>query len=148
MLSVPAQFVPLLILIGLSAISLRSRAQDSQTREPQAPAQQADSIPLTLAQMPPGPIVVSYQNGQLTIEAQNATLSSVLPAACNQTGTAVDIPSDADERVVGVFGPEPARDVFASLLCRGRKLRALIEPVYAKAGNGRPPVVAERMQRI
>src|SRR6266851_9487264 len=28
------------------------------------------------------------------------------------------------------------------------ELRALIEPVYAKAGNGRPPVGAERMLRI
>ena len=28
------------------------------------------------------------------------------------------------------------------------ELRALVEPVYAKAGNGRPPVGAERMLRI
>jgi len=28
------------------------------------------------------------------------------------------------------------------------ELRARIEPVYAKAGNGRPPVRAERMLRI
>ena len=82
------------------AISLESRAQDVQAPRPQAAEQQPDSIALTREQTPPGPIIVSYQNRQLTIEPQNATLSSVLRAACNQTGTALDLPPGADERYV------------------------------------------------
>jgi len=116
MLSLRAQFVPLLIVVGLLAVSLESRAQDAQAQQPQAAEQEPDSMPLTLAQMPPGPIIVNYQNGQLTIEAQNATLSSVLRAACNQTGTALDLPPDTDERLVGIFGPGPPQEVMASLL--------------------------------
>jgi len=77
MLSLRAQFVSLLI-VGLLAISLESRAQDAKAQQPQAAEQQPDSTPLTCAQMPPGPIIVNYQNGQLTIEAQDATSSSVL----------------------------------------------------------------------
>jgi hypothetical protein len=97
-------------------LSVGSQAQDAQVQESQAAAQPADPPPLTLAQMPPGPVVTLYQNGQLTIEALNATLSDVLRAACNQTGTAIDLPPGGDERVVGVFGPGAPREVLASLL--------------------------------
>src|SRR5438309_2645060 len=103
MFSLRTQFVALQIVVFLLAISLEGHAQDAQVQQPQAAEQQADSMPLTLEQMPPGPIIVSYQNSQLTIEAQNATLSSVLRAACNQTGTALDLPPGTDERVMGIF---------------------------------------------
>jgi hypothetical protein len=116
MSSLRAQFVPLLIVVGLSGLSLKSRSQNAQAEQPQAAEQSPDSISLPLAQLPPGPVIVNYQQGQLMVEAQNATLSTVLRAVCNQTGTAIDIPSDADERVVGRFGPGLARDVFALLL--------------------------------
>ena len=104
-------FLTLLIVVGLLAVSVRSRAQDAQA---QPAAQSPESIPLT--QMPPGPVIVSYQKGQLTIEALNATLSSVLRAACNQTCIALNLPSGADERVVGTFGPGSPGEVFADLL--------------------------------
>lgn len=103
-------------ILILCCLSIQSSAQDAQAQQlPQAaPPAQLDPLPLT--QQPPGPIIVSYQNGQLRIEALNSTLSSVLQAACYQTGTAVEIPTDAEERVVGFFGPASAREVFASLL--------------------------------
>lgn len=66
--------------------------------------------------MPAVPPQVSYQQNQLTIIAQNSTLSDILRAVRHQTGAAVDFPPNATERVVGHFGPGPARDVLASML--------------------------------
>lgn len=116
MLSVRIQFGLYAMLLSLCCMSMESRAQDVQAQQQsQADAQPEPSPPFP-AELPPGPIIVSYQDGQLMIEAQNATLSSVLRAACYQTGTAVEIPTGAEERVAGVFGPGQAQDVFASLL--------------------------------
>jgi hypothetical protein len=116
MLPLRKQSVLLLVLVGMSMLALQSRAQDEQGQRSQAAMQLPDSASLPPAQLPPGTIIVSYQNGQLTIEAQYASLSSVLRAACNQTGTALDLSPGTDERVVGVFGPGSVRDVFALLL--------------------------------
>jgi len=52
----------------------------------------------------------------LTISANNSTLGDILRAVRHQTGASVDVPGNATERVVGQFGPGPARDVMASLL--------------------------------
>jgi hypothetical protein len=52
----------------------------------------------------------------LTISAQNSTLGDILKAVRVQTGATVDLPGNASERVVGHFGPAPARDVLTSLL--------------------------------
>ncbi len=72
--------------------------------------------PSTLEQLPTSAPQVSFQNGQLMIVAHNSTLGDVLRAVRNQTGANVEIPANATERVVGRFGPGPARDVLASLL--------------------------------
>jgi len=81
-----------------------------------APLPPGPLTPLTLEQQPTIPPQVTYRDNQLTILAQNATLADVLRAVRTQTGAAVDIPSNATERVVGRFGPGPARDVMAALL--------------------------------
>jgi len=72
--------------------------------------------PPTLAQLPASPPRVSFQDGQLTISAQNSTLGDILKAVRAQTGATIELPGTASERVVGQFGPAPARDVLASLL--------------------------------
>jgi hypothetical protein len=66
--------------------------------------------------MPASPPQVSFQGGQLTIAAQNSTLGDILKAVRVQTGATIDFPGNAPERVVGHFGPAPARDVLTSLL--------------------------------
>jgi hypothetical protein len=116
MLSERIQFLICAVLLSTSWITSRAQNAEVQQLPPQTAREQPDAPASRLAELPPGPVTVNYQHGQLIIEAQNATLSSVLRAACNQTGTAIDIPSDAEERVVGVFGPGSAREVFASLL--------------------------------
>jgi hypothetical protein len=66
--------------------------------------------------MPSVPPKVSFSNGQLTIVAENSTLTDILRAVRTQTGAAVEIPPNATERVVIHLGPGAPRDVLASLL--------------------------------
>ena len=73
-------------------------------------------MPLTPEQRPAAPPIVIYLNGKLSISAKNSTLGDVLRAIANKTGAAIDIPDNANERVVSQLGPAPARDVMASLL--------------------------------
>ena len=87
---------------------------------PPAPTQQPQSLPapapLTLEQQPASAPHVAFQNGRLTIVAQNSTLGDVLRAVRAQTGAAVEMTANETERVVGNLGAGPARDVLASLL--------------------------------
>ena len=73
-------------------------------------------MPLTPEQRPAAPPIVIYLNGKLSISAKNSTLGDVLRAIANKTGAAIDVPENANERVVSQLGPAPARDVMASLL--------------------------------
>jgi hypothetical protein len=67
-------------------------------------------------QMPPVAPQVTYQNGKLTIIARNSTLGDILRAVHTKTGANIEVPGSAPERVVGMFGPGPSRDVMATLL--------------------------------
>jgi hypothetical protein len=80
------------------------------------PAPAPPPLPPTLEQMPALPPQVHYSNGQLTIVAENSSLADILRAVRTQTRAEVEIPSNANERVVGHFGPGPARDVLTALL--------------------------------
>ncbi len=71
---------------------------------------------ITLQQMPAMPAQVQYANKQLTITARNSTMSDILAQVKKLTGASMDFPPNAAERVVGQFGPGPAREVLASLL--------------------------------
>jgi hypothetical protein len=72
--------------------------------------------PLTKAQLPAVAPQVSYHNGQLTIVAQNSSLGDILRAVKQQTGADIEVPENANERVVGHMGPGSPRDVLALLL--------------------------------
>jgi hypothetical protein len=66
--------------------------------------------------MPALPPQVRYGRGQLTIVAENSTLADILRAVRAQTGAVVEIPPNANERVVTHLGPGKARDILAALL--------------------------------
>jgi hypothetical protein len=84
----------------------------AQTEAPQQPV-----YPPRPEQMAPVAPLVTYQNGQLSIVAQNATLSSILSAVKTRTGAQLDMPADAaNDRVAAQLGPGNPRDVIASLL--------------------------------
>jgi hypothetical protein len=90
--------------------------------------------PLTLEQQPPTAPQVSYRNGQLTIDAANSTLSSILRAIQVQTGASMDVPSAAgSERVAMRLGPGQPRDVLHTLL-NGSKFDYMILGVAGNPG--------------
>ena len=111
------------ILIPWAAAQVPPRAQ-TRPRSPQqklaqpapAAAQPASVAPPPPEQRPATPPQVAFNGGILTITADNSTLGDILRAVHHQTGATVDVPGNATERVVGQFGPGPARDVVASLL--------------------------------
>jgi hypothetical protein len=73
-------------------------------------------LPLTPEQRPAAAPLVIYLNGKLSISAKNSTLGDILRAIAAKTGAAIDVPDNANERVVSQLGPGLPRDVMASLL--------------------------------
>ena len=102
---------------SLLAVPAHAKKRHSVPVQPATPEPAAaPAPPPTLADMPASPPQVSFQGGQLTISAQNSTLGDILKAVRTQTGATIDFPGNATERVVGHFGPAPARDVLTVLL--------------------------------
>ena len=88
-----------------------------RVKKPEAiPAPVTPIVPLTPAQMPATPSTVAFKAGQLTVTAPNSTLGDILREVRKQTGASIDIPGNATERVMGVFGPGPVRDVLSTIL--------------------------------
>jgi hypothetical protein len=82
---------------------------------PETPPQPV--VPPRPEQMAPAPPQVTYQNGLLSIQAQNSTLSSILSAVHARTGARVEMPADTtNDRAAAQLGPGNPRDVLASLL--------------------------------
>ena len=65
---------------------------------------------------PPTPPQVTYRDGQLTVQALNSTLGSVLTAIRNKTGIQFEGLDAASERVVVAIGPAPEGEVLAAIL--------------------------------
>jgi hypothetical protein len=84
-----------------SAAASSTQAAPSQT--PSVPAQPSLSV--------------TYQGGQLAIDAQNETLASVLAMVARKTGATIDVPPGSGyERVSEHAGPGPVGDVLMRLL--------------------------------
>jgi hypothetical protein len=61
--------------------------------------------------------VVTYRNGQLTIDAENTTLADVLKLVAEKTGATIELPPGSGlERIVEHSGPGRANDVLTQLL--------------------------------
>jgi len=70
----------------------------------------------TLASTPRAP-VVTYRDGQLTIDAENATLGAVLALIAEKTGAVIEVPpGSGQERIFERTGPAPANEVLERLL--------------------------------
>jgi len=69
-----------------------------------------------MSELPATPPQVTYQNGLLTIVAENSSLGDILREVHKRTGAAIDVPANATERVATRLGPAPAQDVLADLL--------------------------------
>ncbi len=143
----------LLLVAGLrlqpmaQSVSQQTKPVATTTKPPQAkthahskkvapdPPAPAPAPPQTLEQSPPTSPQVTYNNGQLTIIARNATLSQVLRSVQSQTGASIEMPSGAsNERVVGQLGPGQPRDVLNALL-NGTKFNYIILGVNGNPGG-------------
>lgn len=93
-----------------------AEAPPASTPRPAFGPQPVPAPPPTLEQLPASAPRVAFQGGQLTIVARNASLGAILREVESKTGATVDMPANPTDRVVGQFGPGPAREVLASLL--------------------------------
>lgn len=84
------------------------------TPQPQ-PVQQVQP-PLRPEQMPPAPPKIVYQNGLLSVEATNSTLSDVLNGIRTKTGIQIEGLQGAQDRVAAKLGPAPTQVVLTGLL--------------------------------
>ncbi len=77
----------------------------------------ADPVPAVVEPRPASApsAVVAYQNGLLTITAQNATLREIMDRVRESTGAVVEVPA-LNERVTVQLGPQPPAIVIAALL--------------------------------
>jgi hypothetical protein len=127
-MSTGMKFTTLLIAALLCVSSMAGETSHTQTSHSQRKAKKP-VLPPPLPSGPQGPVPqipldsipavapqVIYQSGQLTILAPNSTLGDILRAVRKQTAADIDIPPNANERVVTSLGPGPAREVVAELL--------------------------------
>jgi hypothetical protein len=104
--------------------------------------------PLTPEQTPPTPPRVVYQNGLLTIDAQNSTLSQVLRSVQAQTGASVEMPGTAsNDRVMMQLGPGQPRDVLNTLL-NGSKFNYIILGVAGNPGAVQKVILTTRQSSM
>lgn len=121
--------VSAVLLIAAAALAAQAQAprpaapmQDSMRPAATVPsaaasAEQQSTVPPTLANSPPQPPDVRFQNGLLSIHAENSTLADVLNDVRSKTGTQIQVPPGAStERVVVQQGPAPLRDALVALL--------------------------------
>jgi hypothetical protein len=115
--------LPVLAASCFGQTPLRRQAKAKIERQPvvqrtvATPALPSGPLPqVPMNQIPSTPPQVSYQNGMLTIVAQNSNLADILREVHKRTGAVIDVPPNATERVITRLGPGPARDVLASLL--------------------------------
>jgi hypothetical protein len=102
----------IVILCGF-ALALPLIAQGPMPTPPQSQANDA-SQHLTPAQMPPNQPTVTFQNGSLTVIAENSTLSSILNAVGKDAGIKLE-GNPPEDRLFGKFGPGSPRDVITQL---------------------------------
>jgi hypothetical protein len=120
---------PASIAASNAATAPAATAPTSST-EASAPASTASPAPATNpASAPTAPPTVTYENGQLTVISNNATLSDILKAIQEKTGTAVDSAVGVStDRVIGQYGPATPSSVIRQLLDETSLNYALVRP--------------------
>jgi hypothetical protein len=106
------------LCLALFAAPLVSIAQQQNSQSaPGSTATGAAQVEPLPELKPPGLPRVVCRGNQLTIAANNSTLSSILAEVSRCIGAKIDIPSsDVDSRFYDTIGPGPIQEVLASLL--------------------------------
>lgn len=132
--------VVLILVVGAGlflATSGLAQTVQSQTQQPVRPPPSVVATTASLEAQPPNAPVVTYKKGLLTIASSNSTLRDILQAVHKQTGADIDIPPQAEDRVVTRLGPGSARDVVYSLLVASRFNYVIVGSV------GHPEAIAQ-----
>jgi hypothetical protein len=98
---------------------------------PSAPAPIPQMTPEELPAQAPR---VSYRDGQLNIDAENASLADVLTAIANETGAELDKPANSDNERVAVHLSGSPQRVIAELLDGGKYGYIILSPSDNPAG--------------
>jgi hypothetical protein len=89
-------------------------ATPTATAKPPAPVVQEPPKPDWPVNSKPNPAAISWDASGLRIQASNSSLEQILKEVTTLTGATVE-GLGQDERVFGVYGPGPAREVLARL---------------------------------
>jgi len=114
--------------------------KQTATEPPQpVPTPAQPVVPLRPSQMPSVPPRVSYQNGALTVVAENSTIADILGAIRAATGIRIETAGGpSGDRVAAKIGPARPREVLLSLL-QGSRFD------YVMLGSASDP---ERIERV
>jgi hypothetical protein len=97
--------------------SVQASAQNSEAGEQQDANSQPQLRPLSPERVVSKPPQITYEDGQLTIVAENSPLSEVMSALRATIGADIDLPASvARQRIWVRLGPGPARQVLRDLL--------------------------------
>ena len=103
------------------AVKRTGKSKPPATKQPSAPEPQPTPaqpvVPLRPSQLPSVPPRVSFQQGQLTVIAENSTLGDIFGAIRSATGIKIETQGGpSGDRVAAKIGPAPAKEVLLSLL--------------------------------
>lgn len=100
-----------------AAISGKAKAQTPPLAAQPQPTVAEPVVPLRPSNMPPVPPRVSFQNGKLTVVAENSTLADIFAAIRQAAGIQIDAQGGgSSDRVAAKIGPATPREVLLSLL--------------------------------
>jgi hypothetical protein len=115
MKSVRSEFAFALAVACVICVPARGWAQDSRGPSHAQAATSAQELAV-FAQMKPGTVASTYEDGKLTVMARNARLIDVLHSACDLIGADLNAPEDANQSILRSVGPAAPRVVLDSLL--------------------------------
>ena len=108
------------VLLGCASTTAVALAPLAVSSDPPRSQQVRKAKPKRVAAVPAPPPVaplhVSYENGLLSIAAQDASLRDILAQLHQRTGATIKAPADVDERITVELGPGTAVQVVAALL--------------------------------
>ena len=119
------------------ALNGKKKAVEPPPQGVPTPAQPV--VPLRPSQMPSVAPRVSYQNGALTVVAENSTIADILSAIRSATGIRIEAQGGpSGDRVAAKIGPAAPREVLLSLL-QGSRFD------YVMLGSATDPEKIERV---
>jgi len=131
---------------GVEHIALLAGSSEQISGEPQeATAHPAPQLsPTAVAPPTSKPPQVTYEDGQLTIIAENSALSEVMKALRSALGADIDLPAGvADQHIWVHLGPGPARRILRDLL-DGTEFNYVIQASETDAGGIQSVLLTQR----